>query len=383
MGKVSAGAFYIQKEGFTVVQHNSEDWEHLHQVVHDHATNENSRTKDQNLVLRSHAYTVDFVDANSKAVILPDKPLEAYSNYFIGNDPSHWAANCKTYQGITVKNIYPNIDVRYYSDQGTMKYDFIVNPGGQISNIALKYKGVDRLEVKNKELVIGTSVGVLKELSPYTYQYREKGRAEVGAKYSIKDNVVRFNIKDYDKKSTLIIDPTLIFCSLTGSAADNWGFTATYGPDGSMFGGGIVFSQGFPVTAGAYQTNYGGGGGGCFGTGGFDIGIMKMSADGNSRIYATYLGGSNNEMPSSLICDPLGNLVVAGRTNSSDFPLKNSLIGPGGGWDIFIAKLNVAGSALIGSVKIGGSGDDGANITPCGGGAQSLQQNYGDESRSE
>jgi gliding motility-associated-like protein len=384
MGKVSAGAFYIQKEGFTVVQHNSEDWEHLHRVIHDHATNENARTKDQGLVLRSHAYTVNLVGANFKAQILPDKPLESYSNYFIGNDPSHWASNCKTYQGITIKDVYPGIDMRYYSDQGTMKYDFIVNPGGEISNIALKYKGVDRLEVKNKELVIGTSVGVLKELSPYTYQYREKGRTEVGAKYSIKDNVVRFNIKDYDKQSTLIIDPTLIFCSLTASAADNWGFTATYGPDGSMFGGGIVFSQGFPVTTGAYQTNYGGGGGGCFGTGGFDIGIMKMSADGNSRLYATYLGGSSNEMPQSLIADAQGNLVVAGRTNSADFPLKNNtLIGSGGGWDIFITKLNVAGSGLIGSVKIGGSGDDGANITACGGGANSLQQNYGDEARSE
>src|SRR3569833_1459750 len=112
MGKVSAGAFYIQKEGFTVVQHNSEDWEHLHRVIHDHATNENARTKDQGLVLRSHAYTVNLVGANSKAQILPDKPLESYSNYFIGNDPSHWASNCKTYQGITIKDVYPGIDMR-------------------------------------------------------------------------------------------------------------------------------------------------------------------------------------------------------------------------------------------------------------------------------
>ena len=47
-------------------------------------------------------------------------------------------------------------------------------------------------------------------------------------------------MKDYDPSSTLIIDPSLVFCSFTGSTADNWGFTATYGPDGSMFGGGIV-----------------------------------------------------------------------------------------------------------------------------------------------
>ncbi|HYK56822.1 MAG TPA: SBBP repeat-containing protein, partial [Flavisolibacter sp.] len=321
--------------------------------------------------------------SNPKAQIIADKPLVTYSNFFIGNDPSQWATNCKTYQGITIKDIYPNVDVRYYSDGGTVKYDLIVSPGGDVSNIALRYKGADKLEVKNKELVIGTSVGDMRELYPYTYQFKEKGKTEVGAKYSVKNNIVRFNIKEYDTKTTLIIDPTLIFCSLTGSQADNWGFTATYGPDGSMFGGGIVFSQGFPTNTGAFQTNFGGGGN-CFGNGGFDIGVIKLSPDGTSRIYATYIGGSGDEMPSSLIVDPQGNLIVAGRSNSPNFPLGNGqLIGPGGNWDIILTKLNATGTGLIGSVKIGGSGDDGANITACGGGTNSLQQNYGDESRSE
>ena len=62
--------------------------------------------------------------------------------------------------------------------------------------------------------------------------------------------MVTFDVKGYDKSSTLIIDPSLVFCSFTGSTADNWGFTATYGPDGSMFGGGIAFSGGaFSATA--------------------------------------------------------------------------------------------------------------------------------------
>ena len=387
MGKVSAGAFFIHKDGFTVLQHNADDWNRLHQLAHNRgAAGRNSRIAQNDLVLRSHAYTVDFVGTNPKAQVVADKPLVTYSNYFIGNDPSQWAINCKTYQGITIKDVYPNVDVRFYSDRGTMKYDFIVNPGGDVSRIALRYKGVNKLQVKNKELVIGTSVGDLRELSPYTYQYREKGRAEIGAKYSVSGNIVRFNIKEYDAKSTLIIDPTLIFCSLSGSQADNWGFTATYGPDGSMFGGGIVFSQGFPTSTGAFQTNYGGGGGGqqCFGTGGFDIGVIKLSPDGKNRMYATYIGGSGDEMPSSLIVDGQGNLIVAGRSNSPNYPLGNGqLIGPGGGWDITLTKLNATGTGLIGSVKIGGRQDDGANITPCGGGTSSLQQNYGDESRSE
>lgn len=383
MGSVPAGAFFVHKDGFTVVQHNNDDWERIREVVHDKGPHENVNARTQDINLRSHAYTVNFIGSSPKAQVIADKPLANYNNYFIGDDPSKWAPNCKIYQGITIKDVYPNVDVRYYSDRGTMKYDLIVNPGGEVSDIAMKYKGVDRLELKNRELMIGTSVGVLKELSPYTYQYKEKGRAEIGAKYSVKDNIVRFNIQDYDRKSTLIIDPTLIFCSLSGSAADNWGFTATYGPDGSMFGGGIVFAQGFPVSTGAYQTNFGGGAGNCFGNGLFDIGIIKLSSDGTNRIYATYLGGSGNEMPQSLICDPQGELIVAGRTNSSNYPTTGPTIGSGGSWDIILTKLNATGSGLVGSRRIGGSADDGANITPCGGGAQSLQQNYGDEARSE
>ncbi len=186
--------------------------------------------------------------------------------------------------------------------------------------------------------------------------------------------------------STLIIDPQVIFCSFSGSTADNWGFTATYGPDGSMYGGGIVFNGGsFPVSPGAFQTTFQGGGGS--GTGPIDIGIIKLSPDGSTRMYATYIGGSGNEQPHSLIVDNQGNLILAGRTNSPNYPLRNpnssaSQIGSGGGFDIVVTKLNATGTDLIGSKKIGGSSDDGVNISPTRG-LQSLQRNYGDDGRSE
>lgn len=383
MGRVANGAFYIHRDGFTVLQQNGDDLQKLHTAMHDHILN-GQPVQGQTINVRAHSYRVSFLGGNEKAELAADKPLASYNNYFIGSDPSKWASSCKIYQGITVKDIYPNIDVRYYSDNGTMKYDLIVRPGGDISDIALQYKGADGLKIKNKELVISTSVGDLRELAPYTYQYGEKGRNTINARYILKDNIVRFDIKDYDPSSTLIIDPTLVFCSFTGSSADNWGFTATYGPDGSMFGGGIVFNSGFPVTPGAVQPTYVGGPSGCFG-GNIDIGIVKLSPDGSTLQYATYLGGNGAEMPQSLVVDPQGELIIAGRTTSQDYPPGASgLIGPGGGYDIVITKLNKTGTALIGSRRIGGSKDDGANITACGGtGANSLQRNYGDEARSE
>src|SRR6185436_4246525 len=129
-------------------------------------------------------------------------------------------------------------------------------------------------------------------------------------RYSITGgNTVKFDIKNYDRDATLVIDPTLIFSTFTGSTADNYGFTATPGPDGSLFSGSIVFGQGFPVTPGAYQTTFGGGS-----NRPIDIGIMKFSPTGNARRYATYIGGNGNDFPHSLFSDPQGNLVVMGRS---------------------------------------------------------------------
>jgi gliding motility-associated-like protein len=378
-GEVTNGAFFVHQNGFTVLQHKSEDLEQFFEASHHHTLNGKPYTPEQSITIHSHAYKVEFVNANPKAVPAPDKPLYTYNNYFIGNDPSKWASNCKIYQGITVKDIYPNIDVRYYSDNNTLKYDLIVRPGANISDIALKYEGADKLEIKKKELIIHTSVGDLKELEPYTYQYNKEGKVQVEARYSVKDNVVRFNIKDYDPSTTMVIDPGLVFCSFTGSTADNWGFTATYGPDGSMYGGGIVFGSGFPVSNGAFQTNYGGGSG----TWPVDIGIIKLTPNGTGRTYATYIGGGGSDVPQSMIVDPQGELIVAGRTSSGNYPVKGTPTTSGTGFDIVVTKLTADGTGIIGSVKIGGTGDDGANITQFGGGSNSLQRNYGDEARSE
>lgn len=378
-GTVSNGAIFLREGGFTILQHNPGDYADLIRFIHNQKPGGGLVTEADAMTLRSHAYNVDFLGASSSVKSIPDKPIPTYNNYFIGNDPSKWAAKCHIYQGVTLKDVYPNIDVRYYTDNGFLKYDIIVNPGGDVSKIALKYDGVDKLEVKNKQLSIKTSVGELRESAPYTYQAAATGKAEVSCKYTIKDNIVRFDVKNYDPSATLIIDPVVIFCSFSGSKADNWGFTATYGPDGSMYGGGIVFGIGFPTSPGAFQTTYQGGGG----SQPVDIGIIRLSPNGSQRIYATYIGGTGNEQPHSLVVDNQGNLIIAGRSNSTDYPVVNNGALAGTGFDIVVTKIKADGSGpLIGSRKIGGSGDDGVNISSTRA-SNSLQRNYGDDGRSE
>jgi gliding motility-associated-like protein len=380
-GEVSAGAVFIRSTGFTILQHNQQDFEALQSMMHgSHGENLKS-SAEAKVTLRSHAWNVDFVDASPKMQVIPDKVMVSVNNYFIGDDPSKWGRNCQVFQAITLKDVYPNVDVRYYTYNGSLKYDIIAHPGADISRIALRYDGVDKIQVKDKQLVLNTSLGEKKESYPYTYQAGMKGRTEVSCKYVVKDKIVKFDVKGYDPTSTLIIDPTLVFCSLSGSTANNWGFTATYGPNGEFFGGGIVFSGGsFPVSPGAFQSTFQGGTNDPNAP--IDIGIIKLSADGSTRLYATYIGGSGNEQPHSLICDPQGNLVLAGRSSSSNYP-KGERLGPGGGYDIVVTKINATGSDLIGSKRIGGTGSDGVNINTTRAGVNSLQRNYGDDGRSE
>ena len=291
-GDVSAGAFFIRENGgFTVLQHNVDDLSQLMVAMHGHSPEGNIASRKiiaDKLVLRSHSFNVNFIGASSAPEMIPDKPVNSYNSYFIGNDPKKWGAGCKIYQGITARNVYPNVDVRYYTQNGILKYDIIVNPGADISKIALKYEGVDKLEVLKKELVISTSVGNVKELSPYTFQFNGKERKELDCKFVVKNNVVKFDVKGYDPNATLIIDPSVVFISFAKSTANNWGYTATYGPDGTMYGGGIVFADGFPVLPGAFQENYTGGASGMP----FDIGDRK-----STRLNSSHL--SVSRMPSS------------------------------------------------------------------------------------
>ena len=379
MGTVSNGAFFLRNDGgFTVLQHNAGDYANLARFRHGLNPDGSMVTANDKITVRSHSWDVNFIGASPAMKTKAEKPISTYNNYFTGNDASKWASDCKIYQAVTLEEVYPNVDVRYYTNNGYLKYDIVVKPGADISKIALKYEGIEKLQIANKELVIKTSIGDMRESSPYTYQTDVNGKREVQCKYVVKDNVLRFDVKNYDPTTTLIIDPVIVFCSFSGSTADNWGFTATYGPDGSMYGGGIVFGSGFPTSSGAYQTVFQGGS-----TVGIDIGIIKLSPDGSNRIYATYIGGNGDEQPHSLIVDPQGNLVIAGRTNSSNYPVVNpSGQGGGGGYDIVVTKLNAAGNNIIGSKKIGGSGNDGVNINAVRG-LSSLQRNYGDDGRSE
>lgn len=379
------GALFIEKDGYTILQHHPGDYRKLTEHIHgSHAKQSDDRVyrsfEPLHQVLRSHALKVKFIGA-ANPQIEEGAPKDGFENYFLGDDPSKWKTEVRSYSSLRFKNMYSGVDVKYYSDGGFLKYDLLVSPGADVKRIRIRYQGARSMYIKNGDLILTTSVGEVKELKPYAYQIVNGLKKEVRCTYILTGNDVSFKFLEYDPTSALVIDPILVFSTYTGSKSGNYGFTATPGVDGSFFAGGIVFggAGGYPVTAGAFQSSFQGGGQSL----GVDISITRFNPTGTQRIYSTYLGGNQDEFPHSMFADPAGNLVILGRTGSSNFPVTGTF-GTLGNSDIFVAKLNAAGTTLIGSMKIGGSGNDGSNIddsqySDC----RSLLYNYGDNARSE
>jgi uncharacterized repeat protein (TIGR01451 family) len=93
--------------------------------------------------------------------------------------------------------------------------------------------------------------------------------------------------------------------------------------------------------------------------GGFDAFVTKFAVDGTALVYSTYLGGSSGDSGRGIAVDTAGNVYVAGDTNSIDFPTVNAFQPVNGGnTDAFVTKLNATGTALLYSSYHGGTGSD-------------------------
>ncbi|HEX7691823.1 MAG TPA: hypothetical protein VF408_05515, partial [Sediminibacterium sp.] len=264
-GEMSMGAFALQKDGYRVLLHNQKDLTALLELSHPVAKNTNTTAAMSSPgehqipvpegggggtgggatipgILRSHAYGVRFLNANPDPVVVPDKPLPGYNNYILGSDSAQWAGDCRIYQAVTFLNMYPGIDIRYYTSAGVLKYDMIVHPGADVGRIAMYFDGVDGLSLNKGDLVVKTSVDKVTEKAPYTFQLINGQRKEIPCRFELKGNIVTFKMDAaYSHDATLVIDPSLIFSTFTGSTSSNWGYTATYDGKGNFYSGSIVF----------------------------------------------------------------------------------------------------------------------------------------------
>lgn len=384
---IPGGSCYLENDRFTFNFLDSEQLFRRHQAH----SGEPVETPLEDFI-RGHAYQVIF--KNSQLPVLQTRnPSPDYFNYFLGSDPAKWASFARAYETITLEQIYPLTNLKVYTSGDNVKYDFVIQPGGQSENIELEYQGVDNLKIKKGKLIVSTSVNEIIEAKPFAYQLIDGKIIEIECDYQLSEKTIRFAVGDYDKNLPLIIDPELSFSTYSGSTADNFGFTATFDQEGFLYSGSSIFGNGYPTTLGAYQTSWAGGTG-AGSLAGNDIGITKYDTSGTSLVYSTYIGGSSDELPHSLIVNQQGELYLYGTTSSPNYPTTGgafqevfnggSAFAPSGvgvsyvnGSDIVVSKLSAAGTDLLASTFIGGTGNDGLST------GTGLKFNYADEMRGE
>lgn len=371
---------YLEKDRLTWQLLNANDLEAIHNCKHQKGCSISQ------MPFRAHAFQVQFVGAQPNTSWIGAEKSVSVSNYFYGNDPAKWVGDVPSFAEMSLVQMYQGIDMRLYSKGEQLKYDFKVKPNADPLQIQLQYKGIEGIFLDNAgNLNIINSVNNIIDQAPIAFQYIDGQQKQVPCRFVLKGQIVSFEFpQGYNPQFELIIDPSLIFASYSGSTADNWGMTATYDNAGNLYAAGVVFGAGYPTTLGAYDVSFNGQA--------TDIGVTKFNPSGSTLLYSTYIGGSRTELPHSLIVNTEGDLVLLGTTSSSNFPVTagcydNSFnngnptsvsgISYENGSDIIVTVFNANGNALIGSTYMGGNQNDGLNTSP------QLRYNYADEARGE
>jgi Calx-beta domain-containing protein/beta-propeller repeat-containing protein/OmpA family protein len=290
----------------------------------------------------------------------PENLLPGVSNYFLGDDPRGWRRGVPHYARVRYVDVYPGIDLVYYSADGELEYDFLLAPGADAARIRMSYEGAHAMHVDDAgDLRIAIDGGEVVHRKPLTYQVIDGARRMVDSAFRILHeaggDIVSFSLGNYDARQPLTIDPVLSYATYLGGTDDSEELhTMVVDAAGALYVAGHTNSVNFPVTAGVVQPAR---------SGGFDAFVAKLNPAGTAFEYVTYLGGTGIEEAHRLRVDAAGNAYLAGETFSANFPVTAGAAQTtfGGIDDVFVAKLNATGGALLYATYLGGSGGEPAN----------------------
>ncbi|MCC7385541.1 MAG: SBBP repeat-containing protein [Deltaproteobacteria bacterium] len=310
-------------------------------------------------------------NANRDPAHHAEAELAGISNYFIGNDPKLWRTNVPGYGRVRFADVYPGIDLVYHGARGRLEHDFVVAPGADPGRIELALEGVEHLSIDaGGDLVIETGGAEMRMLRPEIYQMVDGQKREIAGAFALRDaraKAVRFEVGDYDRERPLIIDPVLTFATYLGGNSDDQAASVATDSQGNTYVTGYTRSLEFPTQNPFIAGNL------AASSAAF---VTKMSADGSTLIYSTYLSGvtatewNSVNTAYDIGVNGAGEAYVVGMTSALDFPVANALRvssalvchpscpNPNIYYEAFITKLNAAGSGLLYSTYLGGDDHD-------------------------
>ena len=358
-----------------------------------------------------------FVGAKSGATVLGRGKVNQKTSFLIGADSSRWSRDTLSYTSVVYEQMYQGVDIEYFVEDGEMCSRWTVLPGVDPSPIGLRIDGTETVTIDTLgNLILTTAYGQIVGPKPTAFQRLDGEIKYLDCKYEIRDRTTVGVVmeEDYERNTPLTIEPHLVLTAdlanviagevgtaivacgsgeayITGyTTSSNFprgpGYDTTYNGSGDAFvtkisvfgnlilystyiGGsaedvayGIAFdgncrvvitgttqSQNFPVVN-AYDATP---------NGGRDVFVTKLSMFGDFLEYSTYLGGSGEDVGRSVIFCGNAEAYITGYTNSSNFPVLSAYDAAyNGGYDVFVAKLNIFGNSLMYSTYLGGTSDD-------------------------
>lgn len=336
-GKTGVLAFHLKKDGLSYQLEKAIEWEKddLFEKLGVPTPEGNNKTIVTKTLI--HRIDINWVNSNSAPLILKEEAEEAYSNYYLPVCPNG-VHSVLSYGSLIYKSIYKGIDLKWYSLNGKLKYDYYIGAGADPALIQLEVKGSKKLWINKKgELIIETPLGNIIEEKPAAFQNGKN----ISCEWKISGNIVSYHLGAYEESLPLIIDPGVrVWGTYYGGNQADVGWGAATDASGNVYHTGYANSQGGTLiaTAGSHQTTHGGG---------LENAFLAKFTSGGSRIWATYYGGSVRDLGVFCSVDPNNNVYMSGHTLSNN---PGAIASPGahqtssgGDWDAYLVKFNSAG----------------------------------------
>lgn len=259
-----------------------------------------------------HRVDIDLVNSNTQSTITAEGKSPDYDNYYNLPDNPKGISNVHRYQKIRYKNIYPHIDLVFFKPKDTLKpieYNFIISPGGKISDIKMKFNGAPAL-IKDGKLTMNVRFGEIYENIPNSWI---AGNTKKNIDVSFKDlgnQTFGFAAPVDTSDKIIVIDPvpTRIWGSYAGGYGEDYGRIKTDLQNMGYVFGTTTSTTNF-ATSGTYQQNV---------AGALDAFLMKLTKTGQ-RLWGTYYGFGMNDGFADVDFDESFNIYAGGTVQRAPY----------------------------------------------------------------
>ena len=300
------------------------------------------------------ALKLTFPGSNPDVRIEPNNPLTTTVNYFLGNGPGEWYPAVQVYGGVRYTDLYPGVDLVLGKADTFWRLEAV--PAAEANPVRLRIEGADGATLTTDgALRLTTDVGDLDLALPISNTGLQvevidpSGQAISFGQHASDPRPESFQRLD---SHTPVDNPAALSFStfLSGSVMESVSALASSSA-GQATVAGQTWSPDFPTTPGAFDPDL---------NGSSDAFVARLSAGGNTLVYATFFGGHANDAAEDIAVDDIDRATVTGWTCSPDFPITPNAfdLDYNGECDAFIFQLNTDGRALLYSTFLGGNSWD-------------------------